>query len=59
MKRADKTSVTERDFNELISKFSENEILDLNAMQYVRGGDGVGDGGADLIILPPKPPTNN
>jgi hypothetical protein len=55
MKRADKTSV-ERDFNELISKFSENEILDLNAMQYVRGGDGPADGGGDLIILPPKPP---
>jgi hypothetical protein len=59
MKRADKTSVTERDFNELISEFSENEILSLNAMQYVRGGDGVGNGGGDLIILPPKPPTNN
>ena len=55
MKRADKKSV-ERDFSELISEFSENEILDLNAMQYVRGGDGPADGGGDLIILPPKPP---
>ena len=54
MKRADKTSVTKRDFDELISKFSKEAILDLHAMSHVRGGDG--DGGGDLILFPPKPP---
>jgi hypothetical protein len=54
MKRADKTSVTKRDFDELISKFSKEEILNVYAMQSVKGGDG--DGGGDIILFPPKPP---
>ena len=56
MKRADKTSVTKRDFDELISKLSENEMLNVQALSCVRGGDG--DGGGDIIIIPP-PPTQN
>jgi hypothetical protein len=53
MKRADKSAKTTRDLNVLISKLSENEILNLRAMSCVRGGDG--DGGGDIIIIPPKP----
>jgi hypothetical protein len=57
MKKVDKTATTKRDFDELISKFSEDEILDLHAMNHVRGGDG--DGGADIILFPPKPPQGS
>jgi hypothetical protein len=52
MKKLDTTATTKRDFDELISKFSKDEILDLHAMNHVRGGDG--DGGADLVIIPKK-----
>ena len=48
MKKLDTT--TKRDFDELISKFSKDEILDLQAMNHVRGGDG--DGGAPIVIIP-------
>ncbi len=56
MKRTDKKSVTERDFEQMISTFSENEVLNEYAMQHVRGGDGPADGGGDIILFPPKPP---
>ena len=52
MKNSNTTAATMRDFDELISKFSENEILDLHAMNHVRGGDG--DEGGDIIIIPKK-----
>jgi hypothetical protein len=52
MKKLDTTATAMRDFDELISKFSENEILDLHAMNHVRGGDG--DGGGVIIIIPKK-----
>ena len=52
MKKADTTATTKRDFDELISKFSKGEILDLQSMNHVRGGDG--DGGGVLIIIPKK-----
>lgn len=54
MKTADKSSETNRNFNQLISKLSENEILNPQAMSYVRGGnaDGEGNGGASVIIIP-------
>jgi|APLow6443716910_1056828.scaffolds.fasta_scaffold1881012_1 hypothetical protein len=51
MKKVD-TTTTKRDFDELISKFSKDEILDLHAMSNVRGGDG--DGGGELVIIPKK-----
>ena len=54
MKKVDTTPTTTRTFDELISKFSKDEILDLHAMSCVRGGDGEGDGGGDLIIIPKK-----
>jgi hypothetical protein len=50
MKKVDAT--TKRDFDELISKFSKDEVLDLHAMSRVRGGDG--DGGEDIVIIPKK-----
>ena len=53
MKKVDATT-TKRDFDELVSILSEEAILDLHAMSHVRGGDG--DGGADIILMPPKPP---
>ena len=45
MKRADKSSETIRNFDQLISKISESEILNLQAMSCVRGGDGKAGGG--------------
>jgi len=44
--------MAKRNLDELISKLSENEILNPDAMSCVRGGDG--DGGGDTIIIPPK-----
>ncbi len=33
-------------------KLSRNEILSFNAMNKIKGGDGEGNGGADIIIIP-------
>jgi hypothetical protein len=57
MKTANKSSEATRNFDQLISKFSENEILNIHAMSCIRGGsvDGEGDGGGSVIIMP-KPP---
>jgi hypothetical protein len=55
MKRAEKMVKNNRSFDELISKLTGIEILDLNAMSSVRGGEG--DGGGDIILMPPKPPA--
>ena len=54
MKRADKSSETINNFDQLISKFSVNEILNTQAMSCIRGGsaDGEGDGGVQVIIIP-------
>lgn len=52
MKNLDNPTTEKRDLDKLISKFSENEILDLHAMSCVRGGDG--DGGGDIPIIPKK-----
>lgn len=54
MKSADKSSETKRSFDQLISLLSENEILNMQAMSYVRGGgtDGEANGGAPIIIIP-------
>jgi hypothetical protein len=52
MKKLDTTATTMRDFDVVISKFSKDEILDLHAMNHVRGGDG--DGGEFIIIIPKK-----
>jgi hypothetical protein len=54
MKTTDKSAEANRNFDQLISKFSEKEILNLQAMSYVRGGsaEGEGNGGAPIIIIP-------
>lgn len=54
MRRADKLAKTTRDLDLLISKLSENEILNLRAMSSVRGGD-EGNGSVPIIITPPPP----
>ena len=54
MERTIRTKMAKRNFDELISKLSENEILNIKAMSCVRGGDGEADGGGDGIIIPPK-----
>ena len=53
MKTKDKSAAI-RNFDQLISKFSENEILNTQAMGYVRGGsaDGEANGGGQVIIIP-------
>jgi len=55
MKRADKSSGTKRNFDLFISRLSGNEILNIQAMSFVRGGDGEGNGG-EVVISIPKPP---
>lgn len=52
MKSANKSAKTEKNFDQLISKFSEKEILDLQAMSYIRGGSAEGDGGEVIIVTP-------
>jgi hypothetical protein len=54
MKTANKLSETTRNFDQLISRLSENEILDIQAMSYVRGGEGEGLGGEVVISIPKK-----
>jgi hypothetical protein len=54
MKKTDKSTDTNKTFDQLISKLSENKILNIQAMSYVRGGsiDGEGGGGSPVIIYP-------
>lgn len=52
MKRADKSSGTIRNFDRLISKLSENEILNVHAMSFVRGGEGEANGSVPIVIIP-------
>jgi hypothetical protein len=53
MKKEDKSAVTNKTFDQLISKLSENEILNIQAMSYVRGGN-VDEGGGSPVIIYPK-----
>ena len=55
MKNANKYSEINKNFDQLISKLSEKEILDVKSMGYVKGGtaEGEGDGG-EVIIIKPK-----
>lgn len=54
MKRTNELSPVKNDLNRLICELSENELLDLHAMSCIRGGDGEGNGGEPIIIIPPK-----
>jgi hypothetical protein len=55
MKTEVKSVKSERNFSELISKLSVSEILDMNSMMRIRGGDPDGGGGDPIIVPPPKP----
>jgi hypothetical protein len=50
MKRADKSAETIRNFDQLISKLSGNEILNIQAMSYIKGGEG--EGSIPILIIP-------
>jgi len=54
MKTEKKSAESIRNFEQLISKLSENEILNIQSMSHVRGGnaDGEADGGANAISRP-------
>jgi hypothetical protein len=52
MKRKIRTEMAKTSLDELISKLSENEILNADAMRCVRGGEG--EGGGDTIMIPPE-----
>lgn len=50
MKKADKSAEAIRNFDQLISKLSGNEILNLQAMSCIKGGDG--NGSTPILIIP-------
>jgi len=52
MKTTDKSAEVKRSFDQLISRFSEIEILNTQAMSCVRGGEGEANGGVQIIIIP-------
>jgi len=54
MKTNDKSTTVKSNLDDFISGVSEVKILDLHAMISVRGGDGEGNGGEPIIIIPPK-----
>ena len=56
MKNTNKSARTIKNLDQLISILSEKDILDVNAMSSVRGGDGDGTGGEVIIIIPPTRP---
>ena len=55
MKRNENSAKTTKNFDLVISKLSENEVLNVEALSFIKGGVGVGDGGADIPIIPPPP----
>ena len=57
MKKENNSANTKRNLDELISKLSAEEILDLNGMRNIRGGDGDGNGSDPILPPPPPPPT--
>jgi hypothetical protein len=56
MKTTKKSADSTRNFDLLISKLSENEILNTREMICVRGGSTEGEGnGGEVVITIPKP----
>jgi len=55
MKSANTSTKGTGNLDRLVSKFSVNEILSLQAMSNVRGGVDDGDGSDPIIIIPPPP----
>ena len=54
MKKASVSVKPVKHEKDLFLRFSKNEILSLQAMSCIRGGDGDGDGSVPIIIIPPK-----
>lgn len=52
METSVKTKMAKRDLESLVCKLTAEEILSTEAMRSVRGGDG--EGGGDLILIPPR-----
>jgi hypothetical protein len=54
MKTAKKSAESTRNFELLISRLSENEILNTHEMSCVKGGgnEGEANGGGQIIIIP-------
>jgi hypothetical protein len=52
MKNAAKSTSETRNFEMFISKLSENEILTIQALNNVRGGDGEASGDESVITIP-------
>jgi hypothetical protein len=50
MKNFEKSANSDKNFDVLVSKLSENEILNIQAMSCVKGGSNEGDGSAPIII---------
>jgi hypothetical protein len=52
MKRAENSAKATRNLDLLISKVSEYEMLNITALNNIRGGDGEGNSGEPIIIIP-------
>ncbi|MCU0474323.1 MAG: hypothetical protein MUC93_13340 [Bacteroidales bacterium] len=52
MKKVIESAKPGKNEEDLFSRFSEKEILSLQAMSCIRGGDA--DGGDPIIIIPPR-----
>jgi hypothetical protein len=50
MKNLDKSVKSDKNFDQLVSKLSENEILNLQDMSCVKGGSADGEGSIPIII---------
>lgn len=50
MKKTINPTESKKNFDQLISKLSENEILNVQEMMFVRGGEG------DTVASTPPPP---
>ena len=54
MKTGKKSAESIKNLKQLVYKLSENEILNIQSMSHIRGGnaDGEGDGGSSVITRP-------
>ena len=54
MKTAKKTAESIKNIDQLVTKLSEKDILNMQSMSHIRGGnaDGEANGGAPTIIIP-------